>query len=292
MNLLEFLNYQKSKDLFTRKSICNLWFSSIITVVLTYFCASVFNYLTIKDSYHIFKYSIINQAFMVLLIGLFFVTSFGVARVLSEIEIPTLIVRRKFKLDFRNIELRELKEYFDFQGHISDHFDKEKCLFLNCSPEGLITRRAFHNPKIIFRAKVLLHGFAVILGAKDLENYLMFRMVLDQQKGFYINPHIRMNGIWETQEVEQKVDLDINAGDVLNFQVEARGNLVIFKIMKDKKDYLFTYLIPSHFGLLPSNEENKNIVSQLKLTSGGKVGFRSYGKDEKTVVYNLEVSEL
>lgn len=290
MNIPDFINYQKNKDIFTKETILSLWCSALYTFIFSVFIFLINKHIDVDA---IFPEDL-SRLFLLMFEGLIFLTLFALSKKPGQKEIRTFLRKRKLQLDLSKMQFAEIEKHFHFQGYVSAEYDNQKCLFLNNSSEGLITKDSYNNPTIKFSAKLYLHGFAFIVGAKDLENYIMFRINNTQENGLYISPHIRMNGVFEAQTIKEEINngKKITDGDECGFTVSCKGRAVNIEInFPDKNEKQFHYLIPNYFGLLPSEEIGENIVKRLNLSTKGKIGFRAWGPDEKAIITKLDIKE-
>lgn len=208
-------------------------------------------------------------------------------------------LHKKFSIKSENFTYDNFIKLFDFQGVLRNKHEEKQCLYLNSSSEGLITKQGFNNFVLSFKAKIFYKGFGIILCARDLENYFMFRVRFDKKKDsdsgeLFIVPHIRKDGIWEKQEIRDDKE-KIKNGEVLKFSI-TKKNRFIKLIIKNENNKIvkeFGYLLPNYFPLRQSDEELfKNIVPEVEFPKFGKIGFRAYGSEEQAIIYNLEIEKI
>ncbi len=229
-----------------------------------------------------------------------------------------IISKYEFHFSFKGFNLKSASNYnysnfvklFDFQGVLRNNYDsrKKKCLYLNYSSEGLITKQGFDNFELSFDAEMFNKGFGIILCAKNLENYFMFRVHFDKNKEgerdkyyLYIVPHIRKDGIWEIQKIYDEKKEFGGENVILNFVITKEDKLISLFIKEENKLVKkFEYLLPDYFPLIKftndSDDDEKglfnNIIPRLEFPIFGKIGFRAYGQKEKAVIYNFKIKNL
>lgn len=298
MNIVDLLKLKELKSRFSRETQSVLWFAVVCTVaslrlldlLFSTFLAKSINLQTIIGN-------LPGSLLLYIFAGLLFLLFIAIGYKYNE----KIILLRKNKLSITDGQFSDdaFINNFEHQGFLSNNYNQQNCMFLCNSYDGLLTKKYFKNPKITFDTEITKDGFAFLIGARDFENYIMFRVVLKENEGLYIVPHLRKFGIWEIQNVsyeKDKANRNITIGDKLNFVVEAKKRVVDITI-KECRDVIkkFRYIIPTHFALLPASsgtdkETPSNIVSKLQLSSFGKVGFRATG-EEKTVILNIGISE-
>lgn len=298
MNILDFL---RLKHKFNKRDVMILLFAFLFAVIVSTIIVtswfSIDKYIS-PSLKRVFEYDAILISGFLLLIFIGYILGLR----MNEIELDSWILKTKYKNYFpQKIGDCEITNLFDFQGFVSSKYEDGNYLYLTTSSEGLITKKAFGNFILNFTARLTLHGFGVVLCARDLENYLMFRINADES-GLYISPHIRKDGIWEVQnlKVESENKLKIDLGKDYKFEIRKNNhfvNLVIKKgkSEKDKSDEIikeFFYIEPTRFPLLPSSDNDdtpKNIVSILNFPKFGKVGFRACWPEEQAIIKDLAI---
>lgn len=300
MNIIDLLKLKELKSRFSRETQSVLWFAMIYTIVSLRILDLFFSIFFKKFiDFQSIAGNLPTTLLFYIFAGLLFFLFIFIGYKLNE----KIIFFRKNKLLIKNGQFSHnvFVNNFEHQGFLSDNFKKQNCLFLCNSNDGLLTKKYFKNPKIVFDTELTKEGFAFLVSARDFENYIMFRIMLKENDGMYIVPHLRKFGIWEIQDVSYEKDMankNIKIGDKLNFEVKIQKRIVDFVIKKDQEIIKhFKYIIPTHFALLPASngsdkETPNNVVSSLQLSSLGKIGFRATGKDEKAIILNLEITEL
>jgi len=306
MNVVDFLKLRALKNRFSRENLTVLWFSFFYTWLVVSTLHFIFNIFSTAPKIKDFLLNGLPVNIMLFVfVGLIFLTSVALGFKLSERKV--LLRKNRICIKEGNFSNKKLSNLFDFQGVLSDNYNNQNCLYLCNSYEGLLTKCNFRNPKIIFSAEISNDGFAFIISAKDFENYLMFRIMLkvedEGKERMYIIPHLRRFGIWEIQNIKHEKEAAFNnvkAGDRLDFEVNVWDKSVKIIIRKNTAILKnFNYLIPSHFALLPSDQNDSgggspkyaNVVSDSGLSSFGKVGFRATGQNEKAIILSLDISE-
>lgn len=322
MDILNFLKLQEFKNKFSLETLVVIWFTFICSY--TFFHIGIF----FLSKMGIGIKSIVGVPGELLFYGLIFVTFLIIGFKLFKIlhvknKFLYLITKHNLQLIEGEFNYQSILQHFIFQGHVDTSYEKQNCLFLNHSADGLLTKKIFRNPIIIFDAKMKLEGFGIIISARDLENYVMFRVNFEPQKQImYLTPHVRKYGIWEIQDITNRGEVDglkdIKYGEKLNFKIDVIKRFVTIEIQKEGKLIkAFSYIIPSHFPLVhrpkdknneSNNKESNNKESSptiayskldidsympssdLNIDSYGKVGFRAYGRNEQAIIYNLKIA--
>ena len=295
MNIKDFLELRTKY--FEKNSLSILIFASICAFLISFGLEFFFIKFGVFDPL-IREYKIIT-IFKYPAILLLFLIFYKIGLIFSKIEIiAPRLQKTNFDYDFTKLNITDLSKIFIHQGMLSNFYEKEKCLYLNSSSEGLITRYKFKNFKLTFRTKILDHGFGIIIRAKNLENYFMYRINFDRS-GISITPHIRKDGLWEPQKLFVEEDSKIKAqeNEILIFELTNNNHKTDLNIFRSNKIIKrFEYLYPSFFALMSeSNSEGptpKNIVPKIEWPKYGRVGFRVHGLDERAIIYNLDIEEL
>lgn len=315
MDLKDFLDLQKSyKNLFKRNDLILIIFAFLATFITF---SLMFLYILYVPAFkENFLYKILSKfqnLFIYPAVVLMFLTYYFIGRT-KYLRHDIILCQKNFCMNEQYYTCNNFLKLFDFQGVLMNRLNDEDCLYLTHSSEGLITKRNFRNFTMSFKAKIFYNGFGIILHAKDLANYFMLRVRFDKFDKFdknennnddnsgelFIIPHIRTNGRWEIQNVDDKKK-QINNGEILGFEVISKNKWIKLIIKNnDGKQIIkkFEYLLPNKSPLIKvqnSNEEpSKNIISDIEFFKFGKVGFRAaHGKpQERAIIYDLKIEKI
>lgn len=305
-------------SLIKQKITRNGFFSLCFSVIFSFFIISFFYFIfyelgveSIKNSsffYLFFKYNNISFISLVVIFILLFLFFYLISNKWSSIYIFS---NKEVGLDSKNIDIHKILKLFDFQGILRDSFNSEKAIFLNASPEGMLTKNRFHNFILEFKARIFYGGFGIILCADDFDNYFMFKINLgvinkddniEEGEKFNVVSHVKKNGFWDIQNSWNNNEFInvANEGDELLFIIKREKKIINLKICKDngKKFLDLNYLLPSNFPSLPSSvgKEGKDVPLHTSLKTdfpfGEKVGFRAYGSTEKVVITELKIRKI
>ncbi|OGC23439.1 hypothetical protein A2291_00440 [candidate division WOR-1 bacterium RIFOXYB2_FULL_42_35] len=229
MNIKDFLELRKSN--LTRETLTVLFFSFLFSLITFSLLKWFFAWLG-SDSWisHFITMTITGykNVFLIALIAWLFLVGYFLGLLLYKKEFysPFEIFKEE-EINFVKLKYDEISKMFDWQGYIGNKYLNQGCLLLSNSSEGLLTKKVYKNYELSFEAKILLHGFGLVLCAKNLENYFMLRIGADE-KGLYVSPHIRKDGIWEVQQLEDETNnkIVIELGSILKFKAMVKGRVV------------------------------------------------------------------
>ncbi|MFA5134197.1 MAG: hypothetical protein WC505_00200 [Patescibacteria group bacterium] len=161
-----------------------------------------------------------------------------------------------------------------FQGILRSDDDKRALVLTDSDAGCVLSRRSWKNFKLAFAFRVSNErGFGIIFRARDLENYLMFKVNPGQQARF----HYRESGSWQIlRGVGQPIHFPI--GTWLNGSLEVKGQHVNLKI----GDAALAYLIPNVAILnhIVETQKTNNPLTIPVAHKRGSVGFRAAGDEE------------
>lgn len=250
--------------------------------------------------------------------------------VVITLVVKIILLQRERVVKFFDFVFREDVEFLGETVRLSDVGDKfmwQGCLFirrrkeivLGASSEGVITKKCWLKKGYMkFTSKFVQEGFAVIACAKNLENYLMFRLEIHKLDGYdvlVVVPHVRKNGIWDRQKmnhdegkingkmIESPEDFKIISKDhEYEVVVIDEGRIVHLKIKDietNTKVCDFEYILPSFFPLVTLDTQKKvdnqkdefrgSLICKLSWPWFRKMGFRAFGESEKAVISNLTI---
>jgi hypothetical protein len=181
---------------------------------------------------------------------------------------------------------------WEFQGGIRIWPQMDKALYVTDSNSGcLLKNHYWKNFEMTFQCK-FPNGtdnqvIGIIFRAKNLSDYLMVQIHHDESQ---INPHVRMEGIWERiygnwpvtnltrnrlfnvnlKVIDEKVNLSINGTEVLS------------------------WFIPTNSDIRTSGTSDTKdaFVPKIDFRSiYGKVGFRAY-ENEGAIIKNLKIKRI
>ncbi len=305
MNIGTFLDLKrKYNSSLTKENLFLITFAFLYTLITLFIIFAVFFWyksLILESSILQVFYKLENLIFYPATILLFLIFFCIGIKGLSKPKHTYSLWFKKFNMKCKDCTYNNFKKFFNFQGALKNSYEdeKQKCLYLRYSSEGLITKRGFNNFMLSFDAKIFYSGFGIILCAKDLENYFMLRVNFDEKDDnsgkLFIVPHIRKHGVWEIQKIDNDIKT-IKNGELFNFFITNKNGLIKL-IIKNKNDQLvkkFEYSLPNYFPLIqPNNKELfKNIVPKVEFPKFGKVGFRACGSREQAIIYNLKIENI
>ena len=307
MDLKDFLDLQKRyKNLLKRDDLILIIFAFLVTFITFSLLVLYVSYVPAFKEYFLYETLIKFQSLFLYPAGILMFLIYYFIGKTKYFKKNIILYQKKFYIKKQYYTRNNFLKLFDFQGFLINQFDDKNCLYLSHSSEGLITKRGFRNFIMSFEAKIFYNGFGIILHAKDLANYFMLRVRFDRNKDntddlgeLFIIPHIRTNGYWEIQDVDDK-KTQIKNGEIFGFKVISKNKWIKLIITKSSgKEIIkeFEYLLPNKSPLIKEKNNNgeplENIISDLEFSKFGKVGFRAArgNPKEQAIIYDLKIEK-
>lgn len=236
--------------------------------------------------------------------------------------ILTAILFRELSEELSNLEKRGKKYSFTVKSWNNEWIYNGKTRLLlepvrlrvNSSRAGcLLKKYLWKNFKMSFQFRFLsketvnpyYEYVGLVFRARDLENYLMLEMI-QRNSEFFIKPHVRYLGMWETMSEEKISDEAKTPTDWQDVQLIVNGNEVRL-LIEDVGEY--EWFLPTHIDInhiedgprknnSPEFDEKEFVAKTTLLPeiefreSFGMIGFRAHlnqGAEIKDLtVYTLE----
>ena len=202
----------------------------------------------------------------------------------------------KFLLSFKTYKFdgEDFPKKWEYQGNIRLDADKKSLIVTDSNSGCILKNHYWKNLEISFKCifpEVDDATLGIIFRARSLSNYLMIQV---NGKENYINPHIRIEGKWETarqgtypisnpilrnnsyriklRAVNQNVELFINNEKQIDWDIPTNSDISSVKIAEKDLESAFVPKI---------DFRNKY----------GKIGFRAY-QGERAIISNLIVKRI
>lgn len=205
----------------------------------------------------------------------------------------------KFALSFRRYDFHssDWPDKWDNQGNNRIYETEENALYVTDSNSGCILKNYYwKNFEMNFKCKFPLGCDNIIVGiifrAVKLSDYFMVQINNkgDQKK---INPHVRINGVWEMIDGGPSLNINIERDIYYNFNLKVLNQRVELFIDNSKQ---LDWFLPtnSEIDLKDStNDKGKDaFVPRIDFKEEyGRVGFRAYG-NEGAIIKDLSIKRL
>ncbi len=228
---------------------------------------------------------------------LFFILSWSLLFLIIK---KILVALYKFALSFRKYDFNSLDwpDRWEYQGNVRIWESEKNALYVTDSNSGCILKNHFwKNFEMNFKCKFPNGNDYMILGiifrAKKLSDYLMVQIHNKDDKK-QINPHIRMEGVWELVEGGPKLNIELEKNIFYDVHLRVFNQRVELFINDDKQ---LDWFLPTNSDIALKEHEAKTdrenaIVPKIDFRKKyGRVGFRAYG-NEGAIIKDLSIKRL
>ncbi len=213
-----------------------------------------------------------------------------------------LVFTVKFLLSFREYEFEShhWPSKWEYQGNIRLGEDKNSLFITDSNSGGILKNYYWKNVNISFDCKFQVGKdgtLGIIFRAKNLSDYFMIQINNKERR---ITPHIRISGLWETNEeptydppltvarfykitlqaVNENVKLFIDGNQTLDWNIPTNSDIKLTKILNRlsmEED---------------SQKADNSLVPRIDFRNQyGQIGFRSF-PGESAIIKNLIVRRI